>query len=368
MADPAGADLERLVDDAWASCNWAVDRDDVADVVGLALELGVTPAEIIESAPTIGELILDRHLRPLGSRTAGEAVTEAGVPWTDAEPFLWAVGLRADPAERLTDDEAETVRLVVGGAREVLGDEAALQLARVMGNTAARLGETLVSAFRLRVETPQRDAGLRYADIVREYSALAAAFLPTFSRALDAMLRRQILVTASTMWSTDEERSAVTLRRTVGFADLVGYTEGTATMSVRELTSVLVDFDRRTADVVRKNAGSVVKTIGDEVLFSTEEPAAACRIALELIGAFASTGRQVRIGLASGEMVSVFGDLYGADVNLAARLVSAADPSTAVASPGVRDAAPAFEFEELEPLTLKGLSGPVKAYRLLGEK
>ncbi len=365
MADAPGPDIERLVD-ACAESGWAFDRGDVAEVVGLALELGVTPAEIIDSGATLGELILDRHLRPLGPQTAGEVVGELGLDWPDAEPFLRAVGLRVDPAEHLTDDETDAIRLIVGGAREVLGDEAALQLARVTGTVTARLAETLVSAFRLRVELPQRDAGIRYADIVRAYAALAAAFLPSFSRALDAVLRRQILASTSTMWSTDDERSAVTLQRTVGFADLVGYTERTAAMSVRELTAVLVDFDRRTADVVSGHGGSVVKTIGDEVHFVTEEPVSACRIALELIDAFASTGRQVRVGLASGEMVSVFGDLYGPDVNLAARLVAVADPSTAVTSASVRDSAPGFEFEALAPVMLKGLAEPITAYRLVG--
>ena len=40
------------------------------------------------------------------------------------------------------------------------------------------------------------------------------------------------------------------LQRTVGFVDLVGYTSATASLSVRELTDVLLKFDDRTSDLV----------------------------------------------------------------------------------------------------------------------
>ena len=63
-------------------------------------------------------------------------------------------------------------------------------------------------------------------------------------------------------------------------------------------------------------------------------------------------------------MASVFGDLYGPDVNLAARLVGVAEPSTAVVSEGIRAAASGFSFERLPPLTLKGFAHPMTAYRI----
>jgi adenylate cyclase len=362
--DPNGPDIEQLVE-ASASNPQATDAADLAELVRMALDSGATPADIT-SADNLGLLVLDRALRPSGARTAGEVVADTGHDWQDAEPYLRALGVPTDPAGPVTDGEAEAIRLIVAAARPVLGDEATLQLARVTGNAAARLAETLVGAFRLRVEVPRRDAGIHYADIVREYSELAQALLPVFSRTLDALLRRHILAVAATMWSTDDERSAITVQRSVGFADLVGYTERTATMSVGDLTKVLVDFDRYTADVVNRNGGSVVKTIGDEVLFSTDETGDACRIALDLLALSGTSLPEIHIGLARGEMVSVFGDLYGPDVNLAARLVAVAAPSTAVVSASVRESAPGFRFEALAPLTLKGLPEPVTAYRLVG--
>ncbi len=159
------------------------------------------------------------------------------------------------------------------------------------------------------------------------------------------------------MWSTDPERSVVTVQRTVGFVDLVGYTTATASLSLRELTHVLVEFDLRTSEIVAEGGGQIVKTIGDEAMFVTEDAGDACRIALELIDAAGGTLPPVRVGLATGEMASVFGDLYGPDVNLAARLVGAAEPATALVSEQVRAAAGDFRFARAASAHVEGLRG-----------
>jgi adenylate cyclase len=116
---------------------------------------------------------------------------------------------------------------------------------------------------------------------------------------------------------------------------------------------------------VARGNGQIIKTIGDEAMFVAEDAANACRIALDLVGDF---GRDrlppVRVGLATGDMVSVFGDLYGPDVNLAARLVAAADPGSVVVSGQTRASAGEFLFDTVPDLVLKGFPDPVTAYRL----
>jgi adenylate cyclase len=275
-----------------------------------------------------------------------------------------AIGIATDPDGHITDEEAAAVRLLAGANNSLLGEEATLQLARVTGSTMARLAETLVGIFRLQVELPRRDAGMPYVDVVKEYADLTRTLLPEFVSTLDAVLRRQIVAVAERMWSTDEERSIVMLQRTVGFVDLVGYTSATASWTLRELTDVLIEFDTRTSEVVVRGNGQIVKMIGDEAMFVTEKADDACRIALDLVDATGGKLPPVRVGLATGEMVSVFGDLYGPDVNLAARLVEAADPSTAIVSEQVRSAATGFRFDVLPPLTLKGFSQQRTAFQL----
>ena len=166
----------------------------------------------------------------------------------------------------------------------------------------ARLAETIVGVFRLQVELPRRSGGTAYVDVVKEYAELTQTLLPTFVSTLDAVLRRQIVAVAERMWSTDPERSVVTVQRTVGFVDLVGYTSATASLSLRELTDVLIDFDLRTSEIVAGHKGQIIKTIGDEAMFVTEAAEDACQIALDLIDASGGTLPPVRVGLATGEM------------------------------------------------------------------
>ena len=128
-------------------------------------------------------------------------------------------------------------------------------------------------------------AALPYVDVVKEYAELTQTLLPNFVSTLDAVLRRQIVAVAERMWSTDPERSVVTVQRTVGFVDLVGYTSSTASLSLRELTDVLVEFDLHVSEIVAARNGQIVKTIGDEAMFVTENAEDACQIALDLIEA-----------------------------------------------------------------------------------
>jgi adenylate cyclase len=342
----------------------AADGPERLELIRYVLSRGATIEEVA-ATPNLGELALELDLRPRGPLTVGQVIEAVDIEWPTATRLLSALGMSTDPDEAVTAEEAETIRLFVASTG-LLGEEAAVQLARVTAAAMAKVAETLVASFRIQVEVPRRDAGARYVDLVKEYAEITTSLLPAFVRSLDALLRQQIVAVAKRMWSTDEEHSTVTLWRTVGFVDLVGYTEVTGSLSARDLAAVLIDFDERTARAVRQGNGQVVKMIGDEAMFVTEKPGDACRIALNLVAAF--TGDQtppVRVGLATGEMVSVFGDLYGLDVNLAARLVAVAEPDTVVVSQRTRDGAPDFGFDALPALPLKGFPDPITSYKLV---
>jgi class 3 adenylate cyclase len=88
-------------------------------------------------------------------------------------------------------------------------------------------------------------------------------------------------------------------------------------------------------DQVNVAGGRVVKLIGDEAMFMVEDPLAACALASAMVE---RSPHPVRVGLACGPAVALHGDYYGPTVNLAARLVTAASPSTVVVSGEVKDA------------------------------
>jgi class 3 adenylate cyclase len=83
------------------------------------------------------------------------------------------------------------------------------------------------------------------------------------------------------------------------------------------------------------------------------------------LGLVEASPHPVRVGLAHGPVVGLYGDYYGETVNLAARLVRAATPSTLLVSETVRDrAGAAFTFQPLGPLVQKGFAEPTPVYRV----
>ncbi len=344
----------------------APDAADRLQLLRYVLSRGATVQQIAQSR-SLGDLALDLNLRPGPRFELTEVVATAGLEWEAAERLLTALGLPAGPEGSITSGEAAAIRLLGAASSGLLGPDATIQVARVAGTSMARVAEVLVGAFRLRFELPRLRGGTAYSEVVKEYSALTEELLPMFVQTLDVLLRRQLVAVADRVWSTDAEQTAVTLARTVGFADLVGYTSASATMSVGELAAVLAEFDETVTGVVHRGNGQLVKTLGDEAMFVCESAADACRIALRLVEDFAAGPLpSVRVGLSAGHVLSAFGDLYGPDVNLAARLVDSAEASTVVVSEAVRSqCANGFRFEVMAPLILKGFAAPVVAYRLV---
>jgi adenylate cyclase len=137
----------------------------------------------------------------------------------------------------------------------------------------------------------------------------------------------------------------------IGFADMVGFTRVTRQLSPGELTVLIEEFQGAVATVVAGRGGRVVKTVGDEVLFVAERPAAGAEIALALLDRVAKspTLPQLRIGLAIGPVVNRFGDVYGEAVNIAARLTTNARPGRILVD---RNLAAAVEHDERFQLRL----------------
>ncbi|WP_345618071.1 adenylate/guanylate cyclase domain-containing protein [Streptomyces ziwulingensis] len=161
--------------------------------------------------------------------------------------------------------------------------------------------------------------------------------------------------------SAPSRKGAEVRDRAVGFTDMVGYTRMTRGLDSSELVRVLDRFESLTGDVVADGGGRVVKTIGDEVLFVCESAAAAADIALELTARAEAEQRlpQVRTGLAYGAVLSRFGDVYGAAVNVAARLTAVARPGTVLANTalaGELAGMAAYELKVLRPVSVRGYS------------
>jgi adenylate cyclase len=189
--------------------------------------------------------------------------------------------------------------------------------------------------------------------------------LDSLTRGFDTLLRHHIERTFRPI-ETMENRSGVDLvRRSVGFADLVDSTSWTLHLDVTLLSRALTRFEATASEIVVGREGRVVKLIGDEVMFVANDAVAAVDIALALISAFASDDvlPPVRAGVATGEVLARDGDYSGSVVNLAARAVKIASPSTLLVDDTTRDAlhdCETLSVSDARSYSLKGLAQPVQ--------
>ena len=134
-----------------------------------------------------------------------------------------------------------------------------------------------------------------------------------------------------------------------------------ASMAPDELLDLVMAFEAASIDLVAEHGGRLVKLIGDEVMFSTVEPAEACAIATGLVatGRPARRRRPRRPRPRAGHHVSG-GDLYGEIVNLAARIVDIAVPGEILVNEAVTARADGLQFEPAGRRQLKGFAEPVQ--------
>jgi len=301
-------------------------------------------------------------LRPGRRMSRAAAAARLGVPAAQFEEFLLAFGLPPDAKDTATLTETET-RLVGAFADGValFGEPALQRLARVIGQSVARIAEAMVAMNREQQlgplvstshsELAYAQAVLRAAESATAPSAMVRGLLPIHVELAAARLRR------GRTSDVDE-----TIQACVGFVDLVGFTTISRRTSSAALGDLIDRFEEVAHDVATARGGRVVKFIGDEVMFVTTQAASGCDIALALIERFAGDPTVTpRGGIATGEMLDRGGDYYGPVVNLAARIAELAVPEEVLVSEELAAAVqtPRFRCDPAGRRSLRGFDEPV---------
>src|SRR3954470_8039992 len=162
---------------------------------------------------------------------------------------------------------------------------------------------------------------------------------------------------------------------TIVFCDITGSTAFGESTDPESLRATLARYFERMKTIVESHGGSVEKFIGDAVMavfgvpvLHEDDALRALRAASEMRDALPSLGVSARIGVNTGEVVAGTGErlVTGDAVNVASRLEQAAPANEIyVGAPTGQLAGGAGEVEPVEPLTLKGKSEPVDAFRLV---
>lgn len=161
--------------------------------------------------------------------------------------------------------------------------------------------------------------------------------------------------------------------RAVLFTDICNSTEMTQRLGDAASMSIVRDHDTLVRSALARHGGREVKHTGDGIMASFSSVASSVGAALAIQDSLRSRNEgaeasiDVRIGIAAGEPVTEGEDLFGAAVQLAARLCSAAPPGGIVVSVAVRELCigKPFRFQDVGPLDLKGFAEPIVAFAVL---
>ena len=174
---------------------------------------------------------------------------------------------------------------------------------------------------------------------------------------------------------------------TVMFCDLVGSTALSQELDPEDLRLLMQRYQRICGTAVERHAGLVAQYLGDGIMVyfgwpraHEDDAARALQTALDIVDAVkaisAARPLRVRIGIATGPVV--VGETGGGDAtlpktaigetpNVAARVQALAEPDQIlVAATTRRLVADAFECEDRGDHVLKGISQPLRIWRVLG--
>jgi adenylate cyclase len=305
------------------------------------------------AAPPTGALSAERlAAKALEARLLGgerklrrrEVAAGAGLSLLSARKLWRALGFPnlGDEDVAFTEKDQEALSTVVDLVRSgKLTEEAAISVTRSIGQMTDRMVvwqiEALVEDMVHQQGVPDAVARKRLVnELPSLVDALEKVLLYSWRRQLNAGVQRLALRAEAGLQASeegregDEDDAPLPLARAVGFADLVSYTSLSRRMNEKTLAQLVQRFENKCAEIISVGGGRLVKTVGDEVLYIAETPAAGAEISLALAQAFTEDEilPEARVAMVWGRIISRLGDIYGPTVNLAARLTALADPGT----------------------------------------
>jgi adenylate cyclase len=273
-----------------------------------------------------------------------EVAAGAGLSLLSARKLWRALGFAnlGDEDVAFTERDQAALSTIVDLVRTgKLTEEAAISITRAIGQMTDRMVVWQIEAL---VEDMVQKQGVSDAvarkRLVSELPSLVDALeeilVYSWRRQLNAAVQRLAVRAEAGLQSSeegregDEDDAPLPLARAVGFADLVSYTSLSRRMNEKTLAQLVQRFENKCAEIISVGGGRLVKTVGDEVLYIAETPAAGAEISLALSQAFTEDEilPEARVAMVWGRILSRLGDIYGPTVNLAARLTALADPGT----------------------------------------
>jgi class 3 adenylate cyclase len=160
--------------------------------------------------------------------------------------------------------------------------------------------------------------------------------------------------------------------RTILFTDIEGSTDLTQRLGDAAAMDMLRAHDAIVREALKAHGGREVKHTGDGIMaaFSAASPGVGCAIAVQRALAARNQDAEepirVAAGLSAGEPVEDSSDLFGATVQLAARVCSHARGDQIIVANVVAElcVGKGFRFNDLGEVELKGFTSPVRVHEI----
>lgn len=251
-----------------------------------------------------------------------QVAEESGISLEVARQRWRSLGFTAVPDDDVAFSQADvdaleaTQELVDRGLIDSASEAA---LVRTLGRSFARLAEWQLDLLGRAIDLDEMS--------VEEMADTMSEVVPMIENLQNYVWRRHVLAVASRqlLAPTTSGDEAV---QAVGFADIVNYTRQSRSLRQEELERLVDQFEANALAIITDHGGRIIKTIGDEVLFVTDDAAEGARIGLELSEGHVRDEEfpELRVGMAYGPVLARLGDVYGPVVNLASRLTSLTRP------------------------------------------
>jgi len=279
-----------------------------------------------------------------------------------------------------TVDDVVTLQNIKAIVRSGFPIDALVQIMRVYSDAMDRIADAETRLFHLHVHQALRESGLGGADLARlrdsvglRLEQLIEPTLVYFHRkAWQRALRYDFVIHMLEELGVEVADSVHgQLLRAVLFVDLSSFTPLTAAMGDVTAAEILERFSVAVREIARAHDGTLVKQIGDGFLLVFLDVVPAVRAA-EALNQRLSTEPQfpaMHSGIHYGPVLYREGDYVGKTVNIAARVLAAADRhETVLTEPARRRAGELSDvaFHPIGTRSFKGVDESFELYRVEG--